>query len=129
MPNAFYGIVSGLARPSDIKNLGISQEGKLDEIYRLLNRLIEIEEENFRRRWGEDFKPKSIDLSMDLSNHPLLPSNNTSKVALPVGTTTTTTTTKPKSSLILNHPLLPSSNTNKVTLPLNMKKAEDNTKG
>ena len=108
MPNAFYGIVSGLARPSDFKNLEKSQERKLDEIVRLLDRLIEIEEENFRRRWGEDFKPKSS----VVFNHPLLPPNNTNKSALPIGTTTTTTTTR-----------------NKGTLPLDMKEAEDNTKG
>lgn len=106
MPNTFYGIVSGLARPSDIKNLEKSRERKLDEIINLLDRLVQIGEENFRRRWGEEFKPKPP-VSLNF-----LPPNNTNRVVLPIGTTTTTTTTR-----------------NKGTLPLDMKEAEDNTKG
>jgi hypothetical protein len=69
-----------------------------------LNRLVQIEEENFRRRWDEEFKPKPP-VSLNF-----LPPNNTNRVVLPIGTTTTTTR-------------------NKGTLPLDMKEAEDNTKG
>jgi hypothetical protein len=33
------------------------QNKKLDEITRLLSKLVEIEEQNFKMKWGEDFLP------------------------------------------------------------------------
>jgi hypothetical protein len=92
MPIISYHRITGVATSSDIKNLEKNQEGKLDEIINLLDRLLEIEEENFRRRWGEDFKPKPKP-SLILSH---LPPNNTNKVVLPIGTPTTTSITRKK---------------------------------